>query len=208
MMAVRGGQADTVSLLLAEGRERQPSDRNRRNSRWRGRSAADSTPSRRNCATAARRPERYVVAALAGAIRRHGDQTGQGSKFSGGARTSIALRPRPGLDPRPSVGVDRGRFAGGRYQIGERADQATRAVEVLVPIVLGERHDLDLSASPRRMDKTTLAEVNADVGKLQSAGIEKNQIARQQIGHGIFSPMRESSCEVRGSITPVTCWNT
>jgi hypothetical protein len=47
-----------------------------------------------------------------------------------------------------------------------------------LPIALGKRNDLDLSALPRRMNKVILAEVNADMGKLQPAGIEKNQITR------------------------------
>ena len=67
---------------------------------------------------------------------------------------------------------------GAWYQRRERTDQATGAVEMPLPIALGERNYLDLSALPRRMDKTILAEVNADMGKLQSAGVEKDQIAR------------------------------
>jgi len=65
------------------------------------------------------------------------------------------------------------------YQRRERTGQATGTVEMLLPIALGKRNDLDLSALPRCMNKTILAEVNADMGKLQSAGVEKNQITRQ-----------------------------
>ena len=67
---------------------------------------------------------------------------------------------------------------GAWYQMGEHAGQATGAVETLLPIAFGKRNDLDLSPLPRRMNKLIFAEVNADMGKLQSAGIEKNQITR------------------------------
>ena len=67
---------------------------------------------------------------------------------------------------------------GAWYESGKRTHQATGAVEMLLPIALGQRNDFDLSALPRRMNKTIFAEVNADMGKLQSAGIEKNQITR------------------------------
>jgi hypothetical protein len=49
---------------------------------------------------------------------------------------------------------------------------------MLLPIDLGKRNDLDLSALSRCMNKTIFAEVNTDMGKLQPAGIEKDQIAR------------------------------
>ena len=49
---------------------------------------------------------------------------------------------------------------------------------MLLPIALGNRNDFDLSPLPRRMNKTIFAEVNTDMRKLQSAGIEKNQITR------------------------------
>src|SRR6202162_1863329 len=81
---------------------------------------------------------------------------------------------------------------GAWYEMGEHTDQATGTVETLLPIALGKRNDLYLSALPRRMNKTTFAEVNTDMGKLQSAGIEKNQITRHQLRHrDFFSEARD-----------------
>jgi hypothetical protein len=75
---------------------------------------------------------------------------------------------------------------GSRYQIRERAHQTASPVKVLLPISLGKGNDFNLSAFPRRVDKPVLAEVDTDMGKLQLAGVEEDEIARHKVGSGDF----------------------
>ena len=59
------------------------------------------------------------------------------------------------------------------------------------------------------MDEAVVAEVDADVREREAPRVEEHEVARLQVAAlDLASPSALISFDVRGSVTPVTCWNT